>query len=191
MRKLSALIGLYLFLFIANNSCRSEHFRIIDIRFESATLEIKNDEKQFNDYIPTSVFTRDIVFIISYHTEYVFINTLNLNSDCYAYDPARVMNDKLLAETYSIKFDHFFTFNSDTIKANQNILINNKIIKEIQIFDNYEAFDGAGADKVFSFSDSFVKNAKFDTIDYKASFYCKTSDSLEFNKQVIVKFKLE
>jgi hypothetical protein len=189
MRKVSLIIGLYIFLFIISN-CSPYHLLIKDIRFEGATLVKKSDEKQFNDYNATSIFTNDIVFVISYNSYDALFN--NLSSNCYAqYDRGHVYDNKLLEETFSIKFDHLFVYNEDTISSYQNIFDFPSIKNEIEIFDNYESFDYMGADKVISFSDSFCKGARFDTLNYNISFYCRTSDSLTFSKNISVKFRLK
>ena len=190
MKRIAAIIGLYLILYVATNSCRQEHFRITDIRFESATLDKKQDDIQQNHYVPTTVFVKDIVFIISYQTEFVAINSFNLSSNCFALSRGEILDNKLLVETFSISFDHPFLYNSDTIKSEQNIFENPSIKNEIEIFESNLSFHNSGADKVFAFSDYFIKNAKFDTLNYNVSFHCQTSDNLEFNKQIIVKFKL-
>ncbi|MBW8331977.1 MAG: hypothetical protein K0M40_08150 [Prolixibacteraceae bacterium] len=191
MKRIAAIIGLYFVLFVMNISCRREHFLITGIRFESATLDKEKAEMRFNDYVPTSVFTKDIVFVISYETVFVALNSFNLNSNCHALTLGKIMDNKLLDETFSISLDHPFIYNSDTVKTNQNILENASIKKEIEIFESNQAFHNSGADKVFSFSDYFMKNAKFDTISYNVAFYCKTSDNIEFNEQISVKFRIE
>ncbi|MGE5447133.1 MAG: hypothetical protein ACM3PR_02145 [Bacteroidales bacterium] len=190
MKRITAILGLYIYLFIANQGCRPEHFLITDIRIESATLKDKDDERQFNYYIDTTVFTKDIVFIISYHTDYVAGFNLGFSSECYAFKKGRVYDNQLLEDTYSLKFDHPFVFNRNTIPANQNIFEISSIKNEISIFDNYMAFDNKGADKVIEFSDFFVKNSTFSPDIYKTTFYCKTSDNKEFEKEINVKFSL-
>jgi len=190
MKKITAILGLYFFLFLANQSCRPSHFLITDIRFESATLKEKDNERQFNYYVDTTIFTKDIVFIISYHTDYYAEINLGFSSNCYAFKKGIVYDNQLLEDTYSIKFDRSFVFNNDTIPANLNIFENTSIKSEISIFDNYMAFDSEGADKVIAFSDFFVKNSVFSPGKYNVTFYCKTSDNKEFEKKIDVEFKL-
>lgn len=192
MKRIISIIGLYLSLFIMNMSCKPEHVHIYDIGFKAAILEHAGDGRQFNDYNVTSVFTDDIVFIVSYHFDYVAsLLKFNTGSECKAFTRAKKFDNQLMDSTFSLTFDHSFVFNGDTIKPNKNILSNGKIKSEIDIFEDYEAFDSSGADKVFDFNDSFVKNSVFDTVDYKVTFYCRTTDSIVFTKNTTVKFKIK
>lgn len=191
MKKLIAILGLYFFLFIANQSCRPSHFLITNIRFESATLKDKDDEKQFNHYIPTATFTNDIVFILSYYYgDFVASAFHGFSSQCYAFTKGRVLDNQLLEDTYTISFDHPFTFNNITVKANQNIFEIASLKNEISIFDNVMVFDGMGADKVIEFSEKFIQNSIFSSDVYKVTFHCRTSDNKEFEKKIDVEFKL-
>jgi hypothetical protein len=191
MKKLIAFLGLNLSLLILNINCKPEHAHIFDIGFKPAVVINPSNERQFNDYDVTSVFKNDIVFIVSYHYEYVarLIN-VNSGSECNAFKRALEFNNQLVDSTFSMKFGHPFVYNGDTINGDQNILENDKIRNEIEIFENFEAFDNSGADKVFDFSSSFIKKSVFDTAEYQVSFYCRTTDNLEFAKITPVKFQI-
>ena len=190
MKKIFAIIGLYLFLLISNVSCEPYHLLITDIRFESATFERVTADKQSKVYKATSIFTKDIVFVISYY----FGDVANLNwgfsSNCYAYDRGIVYDNYIVGDTYSLKFDHLFIFNNDTVVAGVNIFDIESIKKEISIFETYNSFHYMGADKVIEFSDYFVNNSKFSTDKYKVNFHCKTSNNKEFDKEIYVEFNL-
>jgi hypothetical protein len=190
MKKIFTILGLYILLFISNQSCEPYHMLITDIRFESATLDRVTSNNQSKVYNDTSIFTKDIVFIISYYSGDVATINWGFSSNCYAYDRGRVYDNHLLDDTYSLKFDHPFTFNNDTIFAGTNIFSVESIKKEINIFKTYNTFHYMGADKVLEFTDYFVKNSKFIDDKYKVNFSCKTSDNKELNKEIFVEFKL-
>lgn len=190
MKRIFSILGLYVLLFISTQSCEPIHILITNIRFESATFDRVTTDNQSKVYKDTSIFTKDIIFIISYYSGDVSTISYGFSSNCYAYSRGLVYDNYLLDDTYSLKFDHPFTFNNDTIRAGTNIFGVESIRKEINVFETYNAFHYMGADKVMEFSDYFVKNSRFNADKYKVTFYCKTSDNKEFNKEIVVEFKL-
>lgn len=96
MKKIVTILCIYLLLLISSQSCEPYHLLITNIRFESATLDHKGDERLFNTYNATTVFTKDIVFIISYQWyEEAQIN-YGLSSACYAaFDRGRVYDNEI------------------------------------------------------------------------------------------------
>ena len=189
MKKVIALLGIYLLMITSSVSCRKVHVLITDIRFLGASINYTGVEPKFNHYDSTTVFTEDLIFVISYSTEYVACLNSNLIQSCYATKYARIYDNKLLQDTYSITFDKPFVYENDTIPAEQNIFQIGKIKSEINIFESNMAFEGAGADEIIDFSDNFNKKVKFDTQIYRVKFSCKTSDNREFENHIDVEFK--
>lgn len=191
MKKITALIGLYALMIMGSVSCNEEHYLITEIRILGASLDYYGDEPKFNHYNSTSIFENDVIFVISYYTEYLYgwINT-NMIQSCYATSVPKVNDNKLLQDTYSISFDRPFVYDNDTIASGQNIFLVDKIKNEINIFETAMSFESAGADEVLDFSDDFIKKVKFDSGTYQVTFSCKTSDNLEFIEQIDVEFRL-
>jgi hypothetical protein len=192
MRRIKILLGFYLLLIISSVSCREEHFLITDIRFLGANLNYSGSESKFNFYDSTTVFKKDIIFVISYHEKYIAdISNVNLIQKCNATSLAQILDNKLLRDTYSITFDKSFIYDNDTIIAGQNIFKIDKIKNEINIFETVMAFESAGADEVIDFSQNFINKVRFDSGKYHVTFSCLTSDNQEFIKHIDVEFKLQ
>ena len=170
--------------------CRTEHFLISDIRFNLA--EIK--ENKYNDktqivYTCTSTVKDKLVFVISYYTEFVAQNSLNIGSTCYATTLPSKIDNPLLEETFSIKFDKPFKYNGENIPESTNIFDIEEIKAEIDMYENYMAFCNMGADKVIDFSQNFFEKATFEKTDYDVVFSCETSDGITFMKTITIKFE--
>lgn len=183
------MVSIYLFLIVLSNSCTPEHYLISDIDFSSATIKDRNDRREFNNYLPTNIFKNDIVFIISYHTDFITSIDLGFSNKCYAFTKRSIIDNELLESSFSIKLNHPFTYNNLTISENQNLLEIEDIKNQISIFENYQSFNGGGGDKVIEFSQNFKNLSHFSTDDYTITFNCKTSDNREFEKNIIVKFE--
>lgn len=191
MKKIAAIIGLYMLMIISSISCGEEHYLITDIRFLGASLDFYGDEPKFNHYNATSVFEEDVIFVISYYTEYLYgSRNLNLIQSCYATSVPRVNDNELLHDTYSISFDRPFVYDNDTIVTGQNIFLVDKMKNEINIFETAMSFEGSGADEVLDFGNDFINKVNFDTGIYKVTFSCKTSDNKDFIEQIDVEFRL-
>ncbi|MFC0878892.1 hypothetical protein ACE01N_20025 [Saccharicrinis sp. FJH2] len=191
MKKLISILAIYLLIIIFSVSCNEPHYVISNIRFLGASLDYYGDKPRFNHYNSTSVFEKDIIFVISTYKEYI-ANLINIEliQNCYALTKRETCDNELLIDTYSITFDRQFIFNNDTIDAGQNIFSIDKIKNEINIFETAMSFESAGADEVIDFSDDFINKVKFDSGTYQVTFSCKTSDDKEFTEQIDVEFKL-
>ncbi len=190
MKKTLKIIGIYLFLIVASQSCSPEHYLISSIEFNGATVSERKNERELNNFKQTNVLKNDIVFIVSYHTDYIASLDLGLSGKCYAFTKGSVIDNYLLENTYSIKFDHPFIYKNVTINANQNLLEIDEIKNQIAIYEtNNGYYNGLGADKVFEFSQSFKSESVFTTDDYEVTFNCSTSDNRNFEKKIIVKIE--
>lgn len=191
MKRITAIFGLYTLMIISSVSCREQHYLITDIRFLGASLDYYGDEPKFNHYNSTTIFEDDVIFVISYYTDFVAgLMKIDFVQSCYATSLPRVNDNELLLDTYSITFDRPFVYDNDTIVAGQNIFLVDKIKDEINIFETSMSFESAGADEVLDFSDDFIEKVKFDSGTYQVTFSCKTSDNLEFIEQIDVEFRL-
>ncbi|MBF4470126.1 hypothetical protein [Flavobacterium sp. HJJ] len=188
MRKIIKIICVYLVIIFLSNSCTPDHLLISDIDFTSASIKERKDRREFNDYLPTSIFKKDIVFIISYHTDYIAGIDLGFSNKCYAFTKGSVIDNDLLESSYSIKLNRPFTYNNKIITENQNLL-EIDIKNQISIFENYQTFNNGSADRVIEFSQNFKNLSVFSNDDYKITFNCKTSDNRAFEKNITVKFE--
>ncbi len=189
MKRIIVILGVFLLINIGQG-CRTEHFLISDIRFNLA--EIK--ENKYNDktqivYTCTSTVKDQLVFVISYYTEFVAQNSFDFGNACYALTLPREIDNPLLEETFSLTFDKPFIYNGDTISGLTNIFDLVEIRDEIDMYENHMAFCSMGADKVIDFSSDFFEKATFDKSEYEVYFSCETSDGLTFSKNINIDFE--
>ena len=188
-KKIIVLFGLFV-LMNFGQSCSPEHYLITDISFQAARIEEnKYDDKQKIFYRCTSSIKDKLVFIISYYTEYLYGHISNVGNVCYATTVRHINDNELLRETYSLSFDKPFLYYGETIEQETNIFEVESIVKEIDEYENYMAFCGAGADIVLDFSDTFFKNSTFELTEYVVTFSCKTSDDKIFTQNITVTFE--
>lgn len=124
--------------------------------------------------------------MIRYNLDYVASIDIGLSGKGYAFSKGQVIDNYLLENTYSIKFDHPFTYKTLTITANQNLFEIDEIKNQIDIYDcsgNYNV------DKVFEFSQKFKSESIFTSDNYEVTFSCNTSDNRKFEKKIIVKIE--
>ena len=183
------MVNLFILINIGQ-SCRTEHLLITDIRFNSA--EIK--ENKYNDktqivYNCTSTVKGKLVFVISYYTEFVAQNSLNIGNSCYALTLPSKIDNPLLEETFSLKFDKPFKYNGENIAESTNVFDIEVIRDEIDMYENYMAFCSMGADKVIDFSHNFFEKATFEEREYEVVFSCETSDGKRFMKNITIYFE--
>jgi len=191
MKKRILILFIIFFLLNFGQSCKPEHFSIIDVDFNAALIKENkyNDKKQivFNC---TSSIKDKLIFIISYKTEYLYGQNFNFGNACYATTVPKVNDNSLLRNTFSITFDKSFIYNGETIPSLTNFYEYEDITSEIDEYENYMAFCGKGADIVLEFSDNFYNKSVFDsTGEYLVTFSCKTSDGKTFDKQIPIKFE--
>lgn len=189
MKRIIVLMIMFL-LINMGQSCRTEHFIVTDIRFSLA--EIK--ENKFNDktqifYDCTSTVKEKLVFVVSYHTEFVAQNALNIGNSCYALTLPRKIDNPLLEETFSLKFDKPFLYNGENIAESTNLFEVAAIKDEIDLYENHMAFCDMGADKVIDFSPDFFEKATFEKGTYEVVFACQTSDGKKFMKKITIDFE--
>ena len=188
-KKVIITLGLFI-LMNFGQSCNPEHFLIIDISFQAAMIKDNNyKDKQHIFYGCTSSIKDKLVFIITYHTEYLYGYTGGFGNVCYARTVGHIDDNKLLRETYSLSFDKPFSYNGNTIEQEVNIFEVESIVKEIDEYVNYKTFCNASANLVLDFSDVFFKNATFEFAEYVVTFSCKTSDDKFFIKSIVVTFE--
>jgi hypothetical protein len=186
MKKALKIIGIYILLIFLDFSCAPpEHVLINDIEFSSATIKNRKDKREFNDYVETSVFKNDIVFIITEKLETVTSLNLRLNDKCYATTFTKTYDNSILEESFSLKLDKDFTYGDILISANQNLFAIPEIRNQISIFETNQSF----GDKIIEFSPSFVQDAIFSNEVYQVEFECKTTDNKLFKKVIEVKFE--
>ena len=184
MRKTLKIIGIYLFLIVVNQSCVSDHYYISDLEFYGATVSERKEKKELNTLTQTDILKNDIVFIVKYKMEhYVAGLDLGLTEKCYAFSRGEVIDNYILENTYSLKFNHPFKYKNITINANQNLFEIDDIKNEIEIYQCNNA------DKVFEFSQNFKSQSVFTSDDYEVTFSCSTSDNKNFEKKIIVKIE--
>nr|WP_315258391.1 hypothetical protein [uncultured Flavobacterium sp.] len=183
MRKTLKIIGIYLFLIVANQSCSPDHYFISDIEFSGATISERNKEREKNHFTETDVLKNDIIFIIRNKIDYITSLDLGISSKCYAFSKGEVIDNHILESTYSLKFDHSFKYKNLTVDANTNLFEIDELKNQIEIYNGY------GADKVFEFSQEFKTESVFTSDDYEVTFNCSTSDNRHFEKKIIVKIE--
>lgn len=181
MKKLFKFIGIYLCLIVMSECWSPQHYLISDIEFNGATVSERKKEREYNRFTQTNVLKNDLVFIITYKTDFIASLDLGLSAKCYAFKRGRVNDNSLLENTYSLKFDHPFKYKNVTINANQNLFEIDNIKSQIQIYD------GLYTDKIFEFSQNFKSESVFTSDDYEVTFSCSTSDNKNFEKKIIVK----
>jgi hypothetical protein len=187
MKKALQILGIYLFLIFVSQSCwPPDHSLISDIEFNGATLHKRDKERANNQFDKTDVLKNDIIFMIRYNFDYVASIDLGLSGKCYAFSKGLVIDNNLLENTYSLKFDHPFTYGNLTINANQNIFEIDEIKSQIEIYDCSGMYS---VDKVIEFSQKFNSESVFTTDNYEVTFSCSTSDNRNFEKKIIVKIE--
>jgi hypothetical protein len=189
MIKILKILGIYLLLTVLSQSCSPEHFLISGIEFNGATVCERNSQREHNSFIKKDILKNDIVFIVSYHYDFIASLDLGFSGKCYAFSKGREIDNYLLENTYSLKFDHPFTFNNVIINANQNLFEIDEIKNQIEIYETNNGFYGMGADKVFEFSPTFKSESVFTTDNYEVTFKCSTSDNRNFEKRIVVKIE--
>ena len=189
-KKIFVLLAIFILVNLGQ-SCRPEHFLIIDIDFNAALIwENKYKDKQNIVYRCTSSIKDKLVFVISYKTEYVSGYISNIGNVCYATSVPRVNDNSLLRNTFSLTFNKEFSHNGNIIPAMTNIFRIDTIAEEIDEYENYMTFCSMGADLVLDFSDKFFKNSVFDKMEeYVVTFSCETSDDKLFEKTIRIRFE--
>lgn len=186
MKKALKITGVYILLIFLDFSCSPpEHVLINDIEFSSATIKDRKDNREFNNYVETSVFKNDIVFIITEKLETVASLNLRLNDKCYATTFSKTYDNSILEESFSLKLDKDFTYRDILINANQNLFAIPEIRNQISIFITNQSF----GDKIIEFSPSFIQDAIFSNEVYQVEFECKTTDNKLFKKVIEVKLE--
>ena len=191
-KKIFVLFAIFVLMNLGQG-CKPEHYLIIDIGFNAAMIRENNNNKQRIKYECTSSIKDRLVFIISHKTEFISAYIPNIGNVCYAYTPARVNDNQLLRNTFSITFDKDFTYSGNTIPAMTNIFEVYEITTEIDEYENYYynyICDENRADLVLDFSNKFFRNSVFNTTEeYAVTFSCKTSDEKYFEKTILIKFE--
>lgn len=185
MKKTLNFIGIYLLILVLSESCTPEHYYISDIEFNGVKVSEINNEKNYNYFTNTDILKNDIVFIIGYKLQYIASLDLGLSEKCYAFTIGESLDNYLLENSYSLKFDHSFTYNNVIINANQNLFEIDEIRNQIKIYEG----KSEGANKVFLFSQEFKNESVFSSDNYEVTFNCKTSDNRTFEKKIIVKIE--
>ncbi|PKB18449.1 hypothetical protein [Flavobacterium sp. 5] len=185
MKKILKIIGIYLFLIVVNQSCLNEHDYISDIEFSGATGSNLNNEKNYNYFTKTDVLKNDIIFIIGYKYQSMASLDLGLSEKCYAFSGGQSIDNDILEDTYSLKFDRPFKYKNLIINANQNLFEIDEIKNQIKIYEGLSE----GANKVILFSQEFKSESVFTSEDYEVTFNCSTSDNRNFEKKIIVKIE--
>lgn len=171
-------------------SCWSEHYKITDIIFALAEIDENRDTNNCVYYKCISVVKDKLVFVISQYEEYVSQDMYNPSgSACYALTPRRIIDNPILEESFTLKFNRPFLYEGREIPQETNIFSVEEIYKEIDIYKEEYSFCGMGADQVFDFSDDFLKKAIFEKDEYKVSFSCRTCEGQVFNKTIIINFE--
>ncbi len=189
MKRIIVLVGIFLLINIGQ-SCRTEHFLISDIRLNLA--EIK--ENKYNDktqivYNCTSTVKGKLVFVISYYTEFVAQNSLNVGNSCYATTLPSKIDNPLLEETFSLKFDKPLKYNGENIAESINLFDIEEIRAEIDMYENHMSFCSMSADKVIDFSQNLFEKVTFEKGEYEVTFSCETSDGKRFMKNITIDFE--
>lgn len=189
MKRIIVLACIFL-LINFGQSCRTEHFLITDIRFDLA--EIK--ENKYNDktqivYTCTTTVKEKLVFVISYYREFVAQNSLNIGNSCYATTLPSKIDNPLLEETFSLKFDKPFKYNGEDIADSTNLFDLEEIRDEIDMYENHMSFCNMSANKVIDFSQNFFEKATFEEQEYDVVFSCETSDGKRFMKNITIDFE--
>lgn len=185
MKKTLNFIGIYLLIIVFSQSCTPDHYYISDIEFNGAKVSEINNEKNYNYFTNTNLLKNDIVFIIGYKFQYIASLDLGLSEKCYAFTKGQSIDNYLLESSFSLKFDHSFTYNNVTINANQNLFEIDEIKSQIRIYEG----KSEGANKVILFSQEFKNESVFSSDNYEVTFNCITSDNRTFEKKTIVKIE--
>lgn len=186
MRKTFKILGIYLFLIVLNQSCwPPDHYYIFDIDFNGATVSENNNKKNYNYLTKSDVLKNDIVFIIANKMKQTASLDLGLSGKCYAFSKGEVIDNFIPEDSYSLKFDHPFTYKNVTIDANQNLFEIDEIKNQIKIYQGLSE----GANKVILFSQEFKNESVFTSDNYEVTFNCSTSDDRHFEKKIIVKIE--
>jgi len=189
MKRIIVLVSIFLLINIGQ-SCRTEHFLITDIRFNLAEIEKNkyNDKTQIA-YNCTSTVKGKLVFVISYYREYVAQNSLNIGNSCYALTLPSKIDNPLVEETFSLKFDKPFKYNGGNIAESTNLFDIELIRDEIDMYENHMVFCNMSANIVIDFSQNFFEKATFDKGEYEVTFSCETSDGKRFIKNITIDYK--
>ena len=173
-----------LFLIVLNQSCwPPDHYFISDIEFSGATISERNKEREKNRFTETDVLKNDIVFIIRTKIDYITSLDLGLSSKCYATSKDQVIDNYILENTYSLKFNQSFKYKNLTVNANTNLFEIDELKNQIQIYNS------SYADIVFEFSQEFKTESVFSSDDNEVTFNCSTSDNRNFETKIIVKIE--
>ena len=189
LKKAMVLITLYWGIVLLT-SCREEHFKIIAIEFRGAYIEAVGDEPLHNKYNCTNEFLNDIIFIISYQTEFIAQAGIELTNYCYATTLPSVIDNEIVMSSLELTFDDFFTYNNDTIYPNQNILQYEAIRNEIEFSESNMGFCNNGADLVLDFSDKFIVDSYFQNKIYTVKLMCRTNDEILLESSTEINFNL-
>jgi hypothetical protein len=183
MNKALKILGFYLILVFISGSCSPDHFVITGIEFNGAKISERRNEREYNQFTQTNLLKNEIIFTLIYNAEFVASLDLGLSTKCYAFRKGIKIDNYLLENTYSLKFDHPFTYKNLTINANQNLFEIAEIKSQIEIYDGYYV------DKTIEFSQNLKNDCVFTSDDYEITFSCNTSDNRYFEKKTTVKIE--
>lgn len=192
MKKSIALVGCFIMLLLADFSCLPGPFnyQIIDIEIRGARLKEKNLDKAYNIYADTSVFTKDVQFIVTNVTNFAS-RSVGLVNRCYAYSPFTTIINPLIDDSFSLKFDRPFTYKNNIINADQNLLNVSELKNEIAIFKSHCNTKNRFSVKIIEFSTNLINNSSFESGTYQVTISCRSSDNRAFEKKISVEFKLQ
>ena len=189
MKKAIVFIGISLLMCIGLN-CRPEHYIIKDIRFHLVKVEGEKDINELLIYEDSTISVNDkFAFIILCDIEYANEQNIvfNVGNTCYATTVPRRLDNSLLEETFSLKFDKSFVYDGKVIQKDTNLFGLEVISSEMKIEDR--TGDSMDDSKNIIFNQVFFDKSVFEKTTYKITFSCKTSDGKEFNKNISMTFE--
>ena len=186
-KRIFALLVVFILMNLGQ-SCKPEHWLIVDINFNAASILENNQDKEHIKFSRTSSIKDKLIFIVSYETEYMYGYISNFGNVCYATTKGNVSDNELLRNTFSLTFDKEFTYNGNSIPAMTDIFQIETITKEMDVYKCYYTYPLGFL--VINFSDKFFKNSVFNTTEeYIVTFSCETSDKKFFEKTIMIKFE--
>jgi hypothetical protein len=188
MKKLFVLLVIFILTNLVQ-SCKKNHYLIVDIDFYAAFISKNNKDKEHIEFSRTSSIKDKLIFIVSYETEFIYFGYIsNFGNVCYATKQGVASDNELLRNTFSLTFDKEFTYNGNTISAMTDIFKIETITKEMDVYKCYYTYPFGFL--VINFSDNFFKNSVFDkTEEYVVTFSCETSDEKFFEKTITITFE--
>jgi hypothetical protein len=171
-------------LFVGTVGCRVEHFLIVGLGLHPIEFFTEDDNER--SYRKISEFEDEIVFLVSYEREYMYLS--NLQSQCYATSLGHTDDNHVIRESFSLTLDKEFSYAGEIIGAGVNLLQYPAIAKEAGFT---EPPHNKTLGIVIEFSDAFVQNASFDSEPYTVTFSCRTSDDQFLRADTTVRFPTE